>query len=50
MLRLTSLLDEAVCGIVDLAVLGLIGSFGWGCFRPKAAISIRWLIPRQEYH
>jgi hypothetical protein len=35
-LRLTSLLDEAVCGFVDLVVLGLIGSYGWGCFRPKA--------------
>lgn len=38
-LRLTSLLDEAVCGFVDLAVLGLIGNYVWDCFRPGAAIS-----------
>jgi hypothetical protein len=38
-LRLTSLLDEVVCGFVDLAVLALIGNYVWGCFRLDAAIS-----------
>lgn len=37
-LRLTLLLDEIGCGFVDLAVLGLIGNYGWGSFRPKAAV------------
>lgn len=36
-LRLTLLRDEVVCGFVGLAILGLIGSYGWGCFRPEAA-------------
>lgn len=33
----TSLLDEAVCGFVDLAVLGVIRELRVGCFRPEAA-------------
>lgn len=37
-LRLTSLLDEAVCGFVNLAILGLIESYGWGGFRPIAEL------------
>jgi hypothetical protein len=35
-LRLTSLLDEDVCGFVDLAILGVIDNCAWGCFRPRA--------------
>jgi hypothetical protein len=34
----TSLLDEAVCGFVDLAVLGVIRELHVGCFRPKADV------------
>lgn len=36
MLRLTLLLDEAVCAFVDLAVLGVIRELCMGCFRPLA--------------
>ena len=36
MLRLTLLLDEAMCGFADLAVLGVIGNCAGGGFRPKA--------------
>ena len=30
---ISSLMDS-----VDLTVLGLIGNYGWGCFRPKADV------------
>jgi hypothetical protein len=35
-LRLTSSLDEVVCGFVDLAILGVMGNCAWGGFRPDA--------------
>jgi hypothetical protein len=37
-LRLRSLLDEVSGGFIDLVVLGLMGNYGWGCFRPEAGI------------
>lgn len=38
MLRLRLLLDEDVSGFVGVAILGVKGSYGWGCFRPIAAV------------
>jgi len=37
-LRLRLLLDEDVSGFVGVAILGVKGSYGWGCFRPEAVI------------
>lgn len=34
-MRLISLMDEAVCGFVSLAILGLIESYGVGGFGQK---------------
>jgi hypothetical protein len=35
-LRSILLLDEDVSGFVGMAILGVKGSYGWGCFRPEA--------------
>lgn len=41
MLRSILLLDEDVSGFVGVAILGVKGSYGWGCFRPKADVGRR---------
>lgn len=37
-LRLTLLLDEVVCGFVDLAIFGVKGNRAWAAFGQKQAL------------